>query len=294
MIWWGFSGGTQSGTELTHWDPAHSSCWSCHIRSWGGDASCSCWDRCEQGLSPVLPQPGVTHCSLPEVQGRDNEVSAQSCAKSSALQPQTREQLTLKCLSWQHWAPRTGAAAEHHCAQSRNLCVRQDVISISWCLWMAFIHSRFRIPLTAQNCRPGAASRLQREWVSLLERHCQPQQGSPGCSSPEADYEEFIVPLNEQKEETPRFGGSCAKSSLSKPSSPLAEPAEGEAAPAPAAPPPPTGRAEVPPAPPALPQPCSLSPAAKRTKAFHWDVVPCDKVRMTLRVAVKGKKIEIL
>lgn len=135
--------------------------------------------------------------------------------------------------------------------------------------------------------------------MSLLERHCQPgsgaslpQEGSQGCSSPEADYEEFIVPLNEQKEDTPHSGGSSARSSLSKPAVPLAKAAEGEAAPAPAAAalPPPTGTAEVPPAPPALPQPCSLSPAAKRTKAFHWDVVPCDKVRMKLMVAAKGKK----
>lgn len=105
------------------------------------------------------------------------------------------------------------------------------------------------------------------------------------------------MPLNEQKEDTPHSGGSSARSSLSKPAVPLAKAAEGEAAPSPAAAaalPPPTGRAEVPPAPPALPQPCSLSPAAKRTKAFHWDVIPCDKVRMKLMVAVKGKKTSVL
>ncbi|XP_017591415.1 PREDICTED: formin-F [Corvus brachyrhynchos] len=121
---------------------------------------------------------------------------------------------------------------------------------------------KFRIPFTVQNTRPEAAGRLQSEWVSLLERHCQPgsgaslpQEGSQGCSSPEADYEEFIVPLNEQKEDTPHLAAAL---------------------------PPPTGRAEVPPAPPALPQPCSLSPAAKRTKAFHWDVVPCDKIQKSV------------
>lgn len=154
---------------------------------------------------------------------------------------------------------------------------------------MTFFPFRLRVPLSVQNSRPEAAGRLQREWVSLLERHCQPGsaaplplQGSQGCSSPEADYEEFVVPPNEQEEESPHLGGSCARSSLSKPPAPLAAPA--------AALPPATGRAEVPPAPPALPQPCSLPPAAKRTKAFHWDVVPCDKVRMKLRAAVKGKK----
>ncbi|XP_030144603.4 disheveled-associated activator of morphogenesis 1-A [Taeniopygia guttata] len=138
-----------------------------------------------------------------------------------------------------------------------------------------------RVPLSVQNSRPEAAGRLQREWVSLLERHCQPGsaaplplQGSQGCSSPEADYEEFLVPPSEQEEESPHLGGSCARSSLSKPPAPLAAPA--------AALPPATGRAEVPPAPPALPQPCSLPPAAKRTKAFHWDVVPCDKIQKSL------------
>ncbi|XP_058706576.1 formin-F-like [Poecile atricapillus] len=136
-----------------------------------------------------------------------------------------------------------------------------------------------RISPTVQSSRPEAAGRLCREWLSLLERHCQPQQGAEGCSSPEDDYEEFIVPVNEQKEEAPHPGGSCARSSLSKPPAPLAEAAEGEAAPAL---PPAMGTAEVPPAPPALPQPCSPSPAAKRTKAFHWDVVPCDKIQKSV------------
>ncbi|XP_015503402.1 formin-F-like [Parus major] len=141
-----------------------------------------------------------------------------------------------------------------------------------------------RIAPTVQSSRPEAAGRLCREWLSLLERHCQPgsaaaQQGAEGCSSPEADYEEFIVPVNEQKEETPHPGGSCARSSLSKPPAPLAGAAEGEAAPAL---PPAMGTAELPPAPPALPQPCSPSPAAKRTKALHWDVVPCDKIQKSV------------
>ncbi|XP_017670681.1 PREDICTED: uncharacterized protein LOC108497513 [Lepidothrix coronata] len=71
----------------------------------------------------------------------------------------------------------------------------------------------FRIPFTVQNSRPEDVGKLQNEWVSLLERYCQlgqgaspPQEESQGCTSPEADYEEFIVPLNEQKEETLHFG----------------------------------------------------------------------------------------
>ncbi|XP_027737020.1 disheveled-associated activator of morphogenesis 2-like [Empidonax traillii] len=147
----------------------------------------------------------------------------------------------------------------------------------------------FRIPFTIQNSRPEDVGKLQNEWVSLLERYCQlgqeaslPQEGSQGCTSPEADYEEFIVPLNEQKEETLHFGVSSARTSLNKSPSPQTKPAEGEAAPASPSLPIPISRAEVPPAPPALPQPCSLSPAAKRTKAFHWDVVPCDKIHKSV------------
>ncbi|XP_038015319.1 formin-like protein 6 [Motacilla alba alba] len=139
-------------------------------------------------------------------------------------------------------------------------------------------HYLLRIPLSVQSSRPEAAGRLHRDWVSLLHRHCQPGsaaalplEGSPACSPPEADYEEFAVPLDGQRDEAARFGGSPARSSLS-------EPAEGQAA----ALPPARDRAEVPPAPPALPQPCSLPPAAKRTKAFHWDVVPCDKIQKSV------------
>ncbi|XP_009869524.1 PREDICTED: uncharacterized protein LOC104275299 [Apaloderma vittatum] len=66
----------------------------------------------------------------------------------------------------------------------------------------------FRIPLTVQNNRIEHVSKLQNEWVSLIEKYCPlckdaslPQEGSQECISSEADYEDFIVPLNEQKEE---------------------------------------------------------------------------------------------
>lgn len=132
-------------------------------------------------------------------------------------------------------------------------------------------------------------SKLQNEWVSLIERYCQlctgaslPQETSQACTFSEADYEDFTVPLNEQKGEILHLGASSATASLNKSSSPQTKPAEGESATASPPLPLPRSKAEVPPAPPALPQPCSVSPSTKRTKAFHWDVVPCDKVRMKL------------
>ncbi|KAM8996375.1 uncharacterized protein PRD47_013118 isoform 4-T4 [Ara ararauna] len=147
----------------------------------------------------------------------------------------------------------------------------------------------FRIPFTVQNNRMEDVSKLQNEWVTLIERNCQlrkgallPQEGSQGCTFSEADYEDLTVPLNEQKEEVLHFGATSATASLNKSSSPQTKPAEGESAPASPPLPLPRSKAEVPPAPPALPQLCSLSPLTKRTKAFHWDVVPCDKIQKSV------------
>ncbi|XP_056363736.1 uncharacterized protein LOC130261473 [Oenanthe melanoleuca] len=128
----------------------------------------------------------------------------------------------------------------------------------------------FRLPRSEQS-GAGAAGRLQ-QWLCALQRHCQPGsaaplplQPAPAGSCPEADYEEFPV----QGEESAHPAGDPAGSGPSRAPSPPAQPA------APAA-------SLPPPAPPALPQPCSLSPAAKRTKAFHWDVVPCDKIQKSV------------
>ncbi|XP_062460017.1 formin-H-like isoform X5 [Pezoporus occidentalis] len=147
----------------------------------------------------------------------------------------------------------------------------------------------FRIPLTVQNNRMEDVSKLQNEWVSLIERYCQlckgaslPQEGSQGCTFSEADYEDFTEPLNEQKEEIFHLGGSSPTASLNKSSSPQTKFTEGESASASPPLPRPRSKAEVPPAPPALPQPCSLTPLTKRTKAFHWDVVPYDKIQKSV------------
>ncbi|XP_074409882.1 uncharacterized protein LOC106629490 [Zonotrichia albicollis] len=165
-----------------------------------------------------------------------------------------------------------------------SLALGRDSAGSSFSLQTGHRRYLLRVPPSVQSRSPDVAGRLLREWLSLLERHCRPggaaalpPEGSAGCSIPEADYEEFAVPLSEQREESARFGGDSARSSPSKP----AEPAEGQAAPA-AALPPALGRAQVPPAPPALPQPCSAPPAAKRTKAFHWDLVPGDKIQKSV------------
>lgn len=143
----------------------------------------------------------------------------------------------------------------------------------------------FRIPFTVQNYRTEVVSKLRNEWVSLIERYCElckggslSQEESQGDTSSEADYENVTVALNEQKEEALHFGVSAAATSLNKPSNSQTKPVKGDVAPASASTPVPISKVEVPPAPPAFFQSCSLSPLAKRTKAFHWDVVPCDKI----------------
>ncbi|OXB54787.1 hypothetical protein ASZ78_002833 [Callipepla squamata] len=147
----------------------------------------------------------------------------------------------------------------------------------------------FRIPFTVQNNMTENVSKLQNEWVSLIERYCQlckvgslSQEESQGDTSSEADYENVTVALNEQKEEALCFGVSAATTSLNKPPSSQTKLAKGDVAPASSSTPVPTSKAVVPPAPPAFSQSCSLSPLAKRTKAFHWDVVPCDKIQKSI------------
>ncbi|XP_010186060.1 PREDICTED: uncharacterized protein LOC104543205, partial [Mesitornis unicolor] len=156
----------------------------------------------------------------------------------------------------------------------------------------------FRIPFTVQNNRPEDVSKLQNEWVSLIERYCQLckcasllQEGSQGCTSSEADYEDFTVPLNEQKEEALYVGVSSATTGLNKSPLPQTKPVEGEAAPASPSLPLPISKVEVPPALPVFPQPCGLSLLTKRTKAFHWDIVPCDKM---CKIPHLGQRLDLL
>ncbi|XP_068006074.1 formin-H-like isoform X2 [Melanerpes formicivorus] len=171
-----------------------------------------------------------------------------------------------------------------------NVSVKKENGCSTFSVQMEEHNYLFRIPCTVQNSRMVDASTLQKEWVSLIERYCSvcndaslPQEGSQGCIFPEADYEEFPVPMNEQKEETLYVTVNSATTSPNKSSSLQAKLAEEEAVPASPPLPLPINKAEVPPAPPVFPQPCSgRTEGSKRTKAFHWDVVPCDKIQKSV------------
>uniref|UniRef100_A0A803VV52 FH2 domain-containing protein n=1 Tax=Ficedula albicollis TaxID=59894 RepID=A0A803VV52_FICAL len=228
---------------------------------------CSGLSVCTDSSAPRVPGLGVsTDSSAPRVLGSVSAQTAQPPVFLGSVSAQTAQPpVFLGSVSAQtaqppvFWAQCQGAVAP---PLSRSRC-------------------RFRLPRVVQSSRAGAAGRLQ-EWLCVLQRHCRPGSAAPlplqpapiAGSCPEAEYEEFIVPLSQQGEESAHPGGSCASSSPGRAPSPLAEAA--------ASPPPAQGRAEPPPAPPALPQPCSLSPAARRTKAFHWDVVPCDKIQKSV------------
>ncbi|XP_068768552.1 uncharacterized protein [Struthio camelus] len=147
----------------------------------------------------------------------------------------------------------------------------------------------FRIPFTVQNNRTEDVSKLQNEWVSLLEKYCQlwkggslPWEGPQECSSSEADYEEVSVAPNEPREDTLYTGVSSAAPSPKKSSVPETKPAEEKVVIESPSLPLSISKAGVPPAPPAFLQPSSLSPLTKRTKAFHWDVVPWDKIQKSI------------
>ncbi|KAL2297115.1 hypothetical protein Nmel_015173 [Mimus melanotis] len=170
---------------------------------------------------------------------------------------------------------------QHHLVHGILVYTNPNAFVTDTNLFSIIARSRLRLPLTVQNSRAEGAGRLQ-EWLCVLQRHCQPGsaaplplQPNPACSRPEADYEECVEPGSEQRQQSEHPAGGCAGS---KDPPALAEPAEGQALPVPPA----RGSAGAPPAPPALPQPCSLPAASRRTKAFHWDLVPCDKIQKSV------------
>ncbi|XP_025053128.1 formin-H-like [Alligator sinensis] len=138
----------------------------------------------------------------------------------------------------------------------------------------------FRIPFTVQNSMAEDVSKLQNEWVSLIGRYCQLWKN---CSQAEEGFDEGgsedeyqeLVFLNEQAEALSLTVGSV-EAVENKSSAPQSTPSTSSSSSQP-----PTVKAGIPP-PPAFPPPFSRSPALKRTKAFHWDVVPQDKIQRSI------------
>ncbi|XP_032638443.1 disheveled-associated activator of morphogenesis 2-like isoform X2 [Chelonoidis abingdonii] len=148
----------------------------------------------------------------------------------------------------------------------------------------------FQIPLTVQNNRAEDISKLQNEWVSLIDRYCmlwkkcsEPQHGF-GEGTSEAVYEKLIISPNKRAE-----GAHCLAVGSEAP--PQSTPFTEQTTP---------GssfllsrvQAVVPP-PPSFPLPSRPSPAWKRTKAFHWDVVPQDKIQKSIWASCSQHKKKI-
>ncbi|XP_074867821.1 formin-F-like isoform X2 [Carettochelys insculpta] len=158
----------------------------------------------------------------------------------------------------------------------------------------------FRIPFTVQTNRAEDISKLQNEWVLLIDRYCklwknhlEPQEDS-GKGISEAVYEKLIISANKQREGSHYLvvgSEAVLQSSFSaSQSTPLTE----QVASALSSTPPSGVPAGVPPPPPSFPQPSCLAPASKRTKAFHWDVIPQEKIHKSIwaSCSLQKKKID--
>ncbi|XP_039353307.1 delphilin-like isoform X2 [Mauremys reevesii] len=148
----------------------------------------------------------------------------------------------------------------------------------------------FRIPFTVQNNRAEDISKLQNEWVSLIDRYCmlwkkrsEPQDGF-GEGTSEAVYEKLIISPNKRAE-----GAHCLAVGSEAP--PQSTPFTEQTTPGSSFP---LSRVQaVVPPPPSFPPPSRLSPAWKRTKAFHWDVVPQDKIQKSIWASCSQHKKKI-
>ncbi|KAM9120564.1 uncharacterized protein ACDP82_014432 isoform 1-T1 [Pangshura tecta] len=148
----------------------------------------------------------------------------------------------------------------------------------------------FRIPFTVQNNQAEDISKLQNEWVSLIDRYCmlwkkrsEPQDGF-GEGTSEAVYEKLIISPNKRAE-----GAYCLAVGSEAP--PQLTPLTEQTTPGSSFP---LSRVQaVVPPPPSFPPPSRLSPAWKRTKAFHWDVVPQDKIQKSIWASCSQHKKKI-
>ncbi|XP_072270275.1 disheveled-associated activator of morphogenesis 1-A-like [Pyxicephalus adspersus] len=133
----------------------------------------------------------------------------------------------------------------------------------------------FRIPINEQNKDPEKSIIMRNDWVSLLQKHC---GGSEQSSSSQSDtYEVLDFNRNQMQsplslQDSPSESKMQNVAELSKDmTSPVLEPFEnGDGFP--------DLKIGIPPyiPPPPLPPPRQNTP--KRTKAFHWNVVPPDKI----------------
>ncbi|CAM4548038.1 unnamed protein product [Lepidochelys kempii] len=153
----------------------------------------------------------------------------------------------------------------------------------------------FRIPFTVPNNRAEDISKLQNEWVSLIDRYCllwknrsEPQEGF-GEGTSEAVYEKLIFSPNKQAEGAHYLALGSEAAPRSTPLTDQATPASSSSSSFPLS----RVQAGVPPPPSFLPPSCLL-PALKRTKAFHWDVVPQGKIQKSIwaSCSLHKKKID--
>ncbi|XP_067410730.1 uncharacterized protein [Emydura macquarii macquarii] len=157
----------------------------------------------------------------------------------------------------------------------------------------------FRIPFTVQTNRAEDVSKLRNEWVSLIDRYCTlwknrsapPEGFGEGISG--SEYETFHISQNKQTEGAHCLAVCSEAAVLSLSLAPCSTPATGQAAPASSSLQHPRVQAGVPP-PPFFPPPFRLSPALKRTKAFHWDVVPQEKIQKSIwaSCSLRTKRID--
>nr|XP_006129464.1 formin-I-like isoform X1 [Pelodiscus sinensis]XP_025043699.1 formin-I-like isoform X1 [Pelodiscus sinensis]XP_025043700.1 formin-I-like isoform X1 [Pelodiscus sinensis]XP_025043701.1 formin-I-like isoform X1 [Pelodiscus sinensis]XP_025043702.1 formin-I-like isoform X1 [Pelodiscus sinensis] len=158
----------------------------------------------------------------------------------------------------------------------------------------------FRIPFTVQNNRAGDVSKLQNEWVLLISRYCllwknrpEPQE-SFGEATSVAVYEKLTFSPNTQREGARCLPVASEAAVLSVSSALQSTPPTEQAAPDSSSLLLARVQAGMPPPPPSFPQPSHLSPASKRMKAFHWDVVPQEKIHKSIwaSCSLHKKKID--
>ncbi|KAJ7332066.1 hypothetical protein JRQ81_014246 [Phrynocephalus forsythii] len=128
----------------------------------------------------------------------------------------------------------------------------------------------FRIPLTVQNDKLEDVSKLQNEWITLIERYCSlPEDVSVRKEDGLQAANEVVHDLNEEKrEEYPHFHVGSFGVSTAPPQS--CSFVSGFI-------PPPVMKAQPP-----FCKSLNPPPRSSRTKVFHWNIVPQEKIQKSL------------